>query len=83
LDYYMWKTVCLDGLYPEGKELPIVQAELIINGKKETYKISKKDSYVQIKKQLDKGIYNVQLNFLDQKGTILCGAYCGEAKIID
>ena len=83
LDYYMWKTVCLDGLYPEGKELPIVQAELIINGKKETYKISKKDSYVQINKELDKGIYNVQLNFLDQNGTILCGAYCGEAKIID
>jgi len=79
---HTWKTVSTDGLYPKGKALPIRQAEIIINGKKETVNVSKDATCIQLKKHLDEGVYLLQVNFLDKKGTILCGAFYGDAKRI-
>lgn len=78
--YQMWKTICLDGVYPKGKALPIAQAQFIVNDYTETIPVINTDEAIVLKKYLTPGDYKLQMNFLDKHGKVLCGAYYGTIK---
>jgi len=81
-EYYMWKTICVDGLYPDGVNLPITKGELILDGKISKYDSKDSASFIRFTIHLDKGIHDLGFNFLNSRDEIMCGAYCGEVEIL-
>ncbi|WP_297087366.1 arylsulfatase [uncultured Draconibacterium sp.] len=74
---HYWSNLSERGIYPIGEALPITQARLTLNemGIDTTINVSDNDKFVKLELELPKGQTKLQLDFQDEKGNILCGAY--------
>ncbi|WP_111709788.1 arylsulfatase [Lutibacter citreus] len=81
--YHNWRSICPNGIHPEGKALPISKINFIANEKSQIKNISSEDKSVRFVMDLSKGPLKLQGDFLDIKGNILCGAYYVDIVKID
>lgn len=70
-----WGDLSTGGIYPVGKALPITKAHFSIGDFSEAKKVKADDQSVSFELEVKPGETKLQIDFLDQKDDILCGAY--------
>lgn len=74
--YQMWKQLCVGGVLPAGKALPISKARFIMDGTTYAmFEVGPSDKAVRVVPKLEEGLHEIRLDFLDNRGEPLCGAY--------
>lgn len=74
-EHHNWSDLSTGGIYPVGKALAIKKAKLSINGESWFSDVDEDDRSILFEADIDPGNKKVQVDFLDEKGEVLCGAY--------